>query len=48
MNFKGKNSAAAQYFICECVNYARISPFINEQSQIQWVLQMMQGAASQW
>jgi hypothetical protein len=40
-NFEGKNSAAAQHFICECANYARISPFVDEQSQIQWALQMM-------
>jgi hypothetical protein len=47
-NFEGKNSAAAQHFICECANYACISPFVDEQSQIQWALQMMRGGASQW
>jgi hypothetical protein len=30
------------------VNYARISPFIDHQSQIQWALQMMHGPATQW
>jgi hypothetical protein len=47
-NFEGKNSAAAWHFIRECANYACISPFVDEQSQIQWALQMMRGGASQW
>jgi hypothetical protein len=46
--FEGKSATLARHFIHACQNYMVIAPFVDPQSEIRWVLQLMRGITEEW
>ena len=46
--FEGKSSAAGRRFLAECDNYASLNSFPDEEHQIRWALQLLDGQAVMW
>jgi len=46
--YNGKSPALGHQFVHQCNNYAALHPFLDEESQIRWTLQMMEGEVAQW
>ena len=46
--FTGKSAASARHFFRQCNNYAAIAPFVDPETQIRWILQLIDGEAAAW
>ena len=46
--FVGNSATAARHFLQQCENYAAICPFASPAQEIRWMLQLMEGDASNW